>query len=677
LTLTGEVALAAPPVLLYLLGSQFHCPKEPDVTTPEAPGGPDAADLRAEVERLRLLHAIDQEFNSSLDLDELLPRVFHSVLSAVRASGGSLWIAEDDMLRCHLALGGASERLVGARMPVGAGFVGDVASKQKTTIVARAMDDPRNQQNLEETGQSAGSTVMATAIVAKGVTVGALQVIDKDAGTGVFDANDRALLEGLASSAAIAIRNAQLHAAEKRAADLALLLDISREITATLDLDRVLRTVVNLASRALTFDRGAVGLMDKGACEIRAVAGQEEVDRKDAAFHDLAARAEWAAARGGETFYLTDREAPGSDAERMFVGVFGGDLAAADVRSALYIPLKDEEGLLGVLAFEAERPEFASAAQLELATILANQTAVALRNAQLYHQVPLATTLGSLVARRRALAQMPRRKLQLYLGGAAALLALVTLVRWPLRVAGESARFRPGQRADVRSLVPGVIERLLVREGQAVPRGGVVAVLRAPDIRAERSALAADLEAAERAAARSASAGDAAGQQLARARARSLTDELALMDDEVAALQVRAPVAGTVLTPRPEEKLGLWLDAGDLVVTLGRTDTLELEFGVAERDLPRVRPGQEVRLRVDALPQRTFTGRVTSIAQLPDSDNAQVYFPVRAAIPDPDSVLRPGMAAHVRVLTDPASVAGRLLRAPVRWLRLLWWKILP
>jgi GAF domain-containing protein/biotin carboxyl carrier protein len=648
------------------------------VTSPDAAGGPDAAPgLREEVERLRLLHAIDQEFNSSLDLDELLPRVFHSVLSALRASGGSLWIAEDDMLRCHLALGGASERLVGARMPVGTGFVGDVASKQKTTIVARAMDDPRYQQSVDETGESAGSTVMATAIVAKGVTVGALQVIDKDGGASVFDANDRALLEGLAGSAAIAIRNAQLHAAEKRAADLALLLDISREITATLDLDRVLRTVVNLASRALTFDRGAVGLMDKGVCEIRAVAGQEEVDRKDPAIGDLAARAEWAAARGGETFYLTDREAPGSDAERMFVGIFGQDLTASDVRSALYIPLKDEEGLLGVLAFEAERPEFASEAQLELATILANQTAVALRNAQLYHQVPLATTLGSLAARRRALLQIPRRKRLLYLGAAVALLALLTLVRWPLRIAGESPRFRPEHRTEVRSLVPGVIERLLVREGEAVPRGGLVAVLRAPEIRAQRSALAADLDAAARAAARAASVGDAAGQQLARSRARSLEDEIRLMDEEVAALEVRAPVAGTVLTPRPEEKLGLWLDAGDLVVTLGRTDTLELEFGVAERDLPRVRAGQEVRLRVDALPQQTFTGRVTSIAELPSGEGAQVYFPVRAAIPDPASLLRPGMAAHVRVLTDRASVAGRLLRAPVRWLRLLWWKMLP
>ncbi len=101
-------------------------------------------------------------------------------------------------------------------------------------------------------------------MVTAGITVGAIQVSNKQVGTGVFDEHDRELLEGLAASAAAALRNAQLHAVEKRAHDLALLLEISREITATLDLDRVLQSVVNLASRALTFDRGAVGSVREG-----------------------------------------------------------------------------------------------------------------------------------------------------------------------------------------------------------------------------------------------------------------------------------------------------------------------------------------------------------------------------------------------------------------------------
>src|ERR1044071_8242808 len=91
-------------------------------------------DLPREVERLRLLHAISLEFSASLDFDELLPRIFHRVLAALGAEGGSIWIAEGDMLHCRLAVGGRAERLIGAQVPVGTGFVGDVAQKQRTTI---------------------------------------------------------------------------------------------------------------------------------------------------------------------------------------------------------------------------------------------------------------------------------------------------------------------------------------------------------------------------------------------------------------------------------------------------------------------------------------------------------------------------------------------------------------
>src|SRR3970040_1710375 len=82
-------------------------------------------ELRREVERLRLLHSITLEFNASLDFDELLPRVFDRVMTALGAEGGSLWIAVGDLLHCRLAVGGGASRLVGAKMPVGTGFVGD------------------------------------------------------------------------------------------------------------------------------------------------------------------------------------------------------------------------------------------------------------------------------------------------------------------------------------------------------------------------------------------------------------------------------------------------------------------------------------------------------------------------------------------------------------------------
>jgi GAF domain-containing protein/multidrug resistance efflux pump len=639
--------------------------------------GPPASveELRREVERLRLLHSISLEFNATLEFDELLPRVFERVLAALGAEGGSLWIAEGDMLRCRLAVGGVGRRLVGAQMPVGTGFIGSVAQNQRTTMVMEAVRDPRFQEETDTSYQTTtSSNVMATPMITAGITVGAIQVVNKQGGTGVFDEQDRELLEGLAAIAAPALRNAQLHAAETRAHDLALILEISREITATLDLDRVLQSVVNLASRALTFDRGAVALYDKGKCEIRAVTGQEKIDPEDPALQDLVARAEWASGRG-EALYLGDAQAAGSDAERMFLTIFGQDLESNDVRSALYLPLRDEEGVLGVLMFESATPDFASSSQREIAAILANQTAVALRNAQLYHQVPMVDALGALAAKKQVLLALPRRRLLTWAAVALAAIALLTLVRWPFRVVGHEAVFRPTGLAPVRTLVDGVVERVLVQEGSRVVRGDALATLRATALASDREATAADAATADRLASLAASRGDAAEERLHRMRAEGLRRELALLDEEVKLTTIRAPSAGTVLTPRLAERAGTSLAEGDLFLLLGRTDTLELEFGVEQQDIIRVRVGQEVRLRVDAMPQRTFSGRVTSIAPLPRTAESGVEYPVRAAIANPEGLLRPDMAAHARVLTDPASAATRIFRDPVRWVRLAWWRL--
>src|SRR5437764_6321698 len=132
-----------------------------------------ADDVRAELERLRLQYSIGLEFNSSLDFDELLPKVFDSVLTAVGAQGGSIWIAEGDVLRCRLALGSASQKLVGTTLPVGTGFVGDVARKQRTTIVTDARRDARLQARAARSSTMVATSVIATPMVTKGVTVGA------------------------------------------------------------------------------------------------------------------------------------------------------------------------------------------------------------------------------------------------------------------------------------------------------------------------------------------------------------------------------------------------------------------------------------------------------------------------------------------------------------------------
>ncbi|MDQ3137198.1 MAG: GAF domain-containing protein, partial [Gemmatimonadota bacterium] len=419
-------------------------------------------ELRQEVERLRQLQATGLALAASLDLDALLPLALARLRSAVGAGAGTLWLVEDHgMLRCRAGAGEIGTRLLGAQ---------------------RAWSDVID----ADAAATAPQTTLTVPLVAGEDRIGVIQVSAKgDGGAGTFDRHDRERLEELVPSAAIALRNARMHSTGQRAEDMTIILEISREIGSTLDLDRVLRSVVNLASRALPFDRGAVGLYDKGQCEIRAVAGQEKADPKDPQFQDLIARAGWAAGRG-ETLYLSDRGEPTSDAERMFLTIFGQDLGNDGVESGLYLPLKDEEGILGVLVFESRTPEFATENQRGLMMILANQTAVALRNAQLYNQVPLVDAIGAIAAKRQALMALPRRRVQLYGFIAVAALVALTLIRWPLRVAGSAPVFRPMSLAPIRALVPGVVERILVTEGALVAQGTPLASLRATALAADR-----------------------------------------------------------------------------------------------------------------------------------------------------------------------------------------------
>ena len=76
------------------------------------PGSTGDAALRGELERLRLLYTTTLEFNASLDFDEVLNRVFHRVMAAVDAQGGSIWITEGEVLRCRLVVGKASRSLL-------------------------------------------------------------------------------------------------------------------------------------------------------------------------------------------------------------------------------------------------------------------------------------------------------------------------------------------------------------------------------------------------------------------------------------------------------------------------------------------------------------------------------------------------------------------------------------
>lgn len=615
------------------------------------------------------LHEAALEFLEARTTTQLWQALLGSAISLIEGHGGSFWVPESGALK-RIMVGGTDElarevdRLEGDAQerlaedaPSSLGLARRVRTPEKRVVGVVRLCRARDDGPLDEAALEALSAMIRLA----GLVAGTL------------------------------LRERDL---EVKANDFTLVAELSREVTATLDLDRVLRAVVNLASRALTFDRGALALYEDGRCDIRAVSGADKVDPTDLRLRDLAERAAWAAGRGAG-LYVSDREDPATDDERVFLQFFSGDLETDDTRSGLYIPLRDEEGIVGILVLEAQRAEFATDHQRDVAEILANQATVAIRNARLYSQVPLVDVLGAIGERRRAFKQIPQRKKQLLAGALAVALAALTLIRWPLRIDGEHPTLLPAERLIVRPLVDGQVEQVLVQTGQRVEQGDPLLRLRVAEKRGARDAVDAEIASAEREAALAASRADALGERLARVKAEAAQQRRAVLSGELNATIIRAPAAGIVLTERTDELLEQRALAGAPLLLIGRTDSLEIAFDVPQREVARIAVQQRVRLRAEALPQQTYEGRVLAIAPLPSSatrgllemptlsssaslvspDTNATHFTVRALIANPDQQLRPGMRSYVRVLTGPASLAERLLRGPMRVVRILLWRL--
>ncbi|WP_156963700.1 efflux RND transporter periplasmic adaptor subunit [Muricoccus aerilatus] len=122
-----------------------------------------------------------------------------------------------------------------------------------------------------------------------------------------------------------------------------------------------------------------------------------------------------------------------------------------------------------------------------------------------------------------------------------------------------------------------------------------------------------------------------------------------------AVVAVTAPLAGTVVQRRIGP--GQWLNAGgsDPIYTIADLSQMWLVAGVREMDAPLVRVGQVVQVSVDALPGRSFEARIDNVANALDATTRRLT--VRAAVQDPDHLLKPEMFASFRIAVGDANDA--------------------
>jgi membrane fusion protein (multidrug efflux system) len=100
------------------------------------------------------------------------------------------------------------------------------------------------------------------------------------------------------------------------------------------------------------------------------------------------------------------------------------------------------------------------------------------------------------------------------------------------------------------------------------------------------------------------------------------------------------------------------------IVTLVKIDPLRLRADIPEYAAALVRTGQTMTLTVEALPERTFTGRVVRIG--PSLSEQTRALTIEAEVRNPGNLLRPGMFAKSTLITAKDAPAVMVPRRAVQ-----------
>ena len=115
-----------------------------------------------------------------------------------------------------------------------------------------------------------------------------------------------------------------------------------------------------------------------------------------------------------------------------------------------------------------------------------------------------------------------------------------------------------------------------------------------------------------------------------------------------------SPISGTVLSR--EVEVGQAINAGMstpvLYVIAEDLRRMRLSSRVDEADIGQVVTGLSATFTVDAYPGKTFTSTVTSVRNVPETDDNVVSYEVILSVDNQDLLLKPGMTASVEIITQ-------------------------
>ncbi len=161
------------------------------------------------------------------------------------------------------------------------------------------------------------------------------------------------------------------------------------------------------------------------------------------------------------------------------------------------------------------------------------------------------------------------------------------------------------------------------------------------------------------------------------AQAQVMVDEAAIQqrEAELATAQVNlgytnitSPVDGTVVSRNVTQgqTVAASLQTPTLFLIASDLTKMEVDTNVSESDIGAIREANPATFTVDAYPGRSFAGSVVQVRQAPQTIQNVVTYDVVVGVANPDLLLKPGMTATTKIVTDQRN---NVIRVPDQALR--------
>jgi PAS domain S-box-containing protein len=332
-------------------------------------------DAMQRVFEMEALRSTTLDMTGQLDLAQLLRLIVERAASLVKTSGGGLYLyrPEKDVLELVVSHNLGTD-YTGTRLRPGEGLSGAVVLTGKPS----AVEDFSNwdSRSGEYDGALLGG-VVAVPLIYGDMTVGVLTLADTE-GPRSFEKRDLWLLEWFANHAAVAIENARVFAErEHKIQQLAALHEVSLEISGETDPAQLLHTIVRRATLLLEAKAGAIDLFD---------AETQQLEMK----HSHGYKRDYSDVKlslgQGVAGRVCQTRQPLTVNDYRNWPHRAPQAAEDEISAALGVPLLRGPELLGVLTIDRSEPRPFDEEDVQLATLFANQAAIAIENAGLYRE---------------------------------------------------------------------------------------------------------------------------------------------------------------------------------------------------------------------------------------------------------------------------------------------------